>query len=149
MTKAEKAVENFLSGYNCSQSVVAALCSEFGMDEKMGLMASEGFGGGMGRMRETCGAVTGMFMLAGLKMSKAEAKDMDTRKAIYAEVQSMAAEFKEQMGSINCAELLKEALPKDNGATPTERNAEFYKKRSCTECVRLATEIAERHLLGR
>ncbi len=147
MTKSEKAVENFLGGYNCAQSVVGAMCEELGMSEEMGLMVSEGFGGGMGRMRETCGAVTGMFMLAGLKMSKAQAKDMDTRKALYAKVQEMAAEFKEKMGSINCAELLGAALPKDGGATPTERDAEFYRKRCCTDCVRLAAEIAEKHLL--
>ncbi len=148
MNKSDKAVENFLGGYNCSQSVVAAMCEDLGMSEEMGLMVSEGFGGGMGRMRETCGAVTGMFMLAGLKMSKAMPNDMDTRKAIYAKVQEMAAEFKERMGSINCAELLGAALPKDTGATPTERNDEFYRKRSCTECVRVAAEIADRHLLG-
>lgn len=147
MNKSEKAVENFLNGYNCAQAVVGAMCEEFGMSEETGLMVSEGFGGGMGRMRETCGAVTGMFMLAGLKMSKAAPKDMDTRKAIYAKVQEMAAEFKAKMGSINCAELLGAALPKDNGATPTERDNEFYKNRSCTECVRLAAEIAEKQLL--
>ncbi len=149
MTKSDKAVENFLNGYNCAQSVVGAMCEELGMSEEMGLMVSEGFGGGMGRMRETCGAVTGMFMLAGLKMSKAMPKDMDTRKALYAKVQEMAAEFKDKMGSINCAELLGAALPKDGGATPTERDSEFYRKRCCTDCVRLATEIAEKHLFDK
>lgn len=149
MTKSEKAVDNFLGGYNCAQSVVGAMCEEFGMSEEMGLMVSEGFGGGMGRMRETCGAVTGMFMLAGLKMSKGAPKDMETRKRIYSKVQEMAAEFKEKMGSINCAELLGEAMPKDTGATPTERDSEFYRKRCCTDCVRLAAEIAEKHLLER
>ena len=90
MTKAELAVENFKNGYNCSQAVAAAFCEDFGMSRADCLRISEGFGGGMGRMRSVCGAVSGMFMLAGLKHSKAEPKDLETRKLIYRLVQDMA-----------------------------------------------------------
>ena len=148
MKKSDIAVENFEKGYNCAQSVVAALCEDLGMKEQDGLIISEGFGGGMGRMRSVCGAVTGMFMLAGLKYSKGVAGDMDTRKGIYSKVQEMAKEFEENAGSIICAELLEGVMPQNKDATPTPRTDEFYKKRPCSECVRLAAEIAEKHLLA-
>lgn len=148
MKKSDKAVENFKSGYNCAQSVVAAYCEEFGMTVEDGLKVSEGFGGGMGRMRSVCGAVTGMFMLAGLKYSKGVAGDMDTRKLIYSKVQEMAKEFEEKAGSIICAELLEGVMPENKDATPTPRTSEFYKKRPCGEYVRLAAEIAQKYLLA-
>ncbi|MBS7298141.1 MAG: C_GCAxxG_C_C family protein [Eubacteriales bacterium] len=147
MNKSDKAVGYFNGGYNCAQSVVAALCEELGMTLEEGLKVSEGFGGGMGRMRSVCGAVTGMFMLAGLKYSKAVAGDMDTRKIIYQKVQDMSREFEQEMGTIICAELLEGVMPENKDATPTPRTNEFYKKRPCTEIVRVATEIAEKHLL--
>ncbi len=147
MKKSEIAVENFTKGYNCAQSVMAAFCADLGMKEKDGLIVSEGFGGGMGRMRSVCGAVTGMFMLAGLKYSKGVAGDMDTRKVIYTKVQEMAKEFEAEAGSIICAELLEGVMPQNKDATPTPRDSEFYKKRPCAEYVRLAAEIAEKHLL--
>lgn len=148
MKKSDIAVENFESGYNCAQSVAAALCEEFGMSREEVLKISEGFGGGMGRMRSVCGAVTGMFMLAGLKYSKGEAGDMETRKVIYAKVQELAKEFEKEAGSIICAELLEGVMPENKDATPTPRTNEFYKKRPCSEYVRLATQIAEKHLLA-
>ena len=148
MKKSEIAVENFLSGYNCSQAVVAAMCEEFGMSKSDCLRISEGFGGGMGRMRSVCGAVSGMFMLAGLKNSNAEPKDLETRKLVYQLVQDMAKEFEDRLGSIICAELLGGTMPKDKGAAPTPRDGEFFKKRPCSECVRIAAEIAEEYLLG-
>lgn len=147
MKKSDIAAENFTKGYNCAQSVAAAFAEDFGLDENTVLAISEGFGGGMGRMRSVCGAVTGMFMLVGLKYSKATAGDMDTRKIIYAKVRELSAEFEEKMGSIVCSELLEGVMPENNDATPTPRTNEFYKKRPCVECVRLAAEIAEKHLL--
>lgn len=146
MKKSDIAVEYFLSGYNCSQAVVAAFCEDFGMSVEDGVRVSEGFGGGMGRMRSVCGAVTGMFMLAGLKHSNSQPKDLETRKLIYSLVQEMSAEFEQEMGSIICAELLGENAPADKGAAPAPRNGEFFKKRPCTESVRIAAEIAEKYL---
>lgn len=146
MKKSEIAVEYFLSGYNCAQAVAAAMCEDFGISKNDCLRISEGFGGGMGRMRSVCGAVSGMFMLAGLKHSKSTPGDLVTRKQIYQLVQDMAGEFKEKAGSIICAELLGDAMPSDKGTTPTPRDEKFFKKRPCSECVRLAAEIAEKYL---
>lgn len=148
MTKAEKAVELFKSGYNCSQAVVGAFCEDFGIDFDTAMKMSEAFGGGMGRMRLTCGAVSGMFMLVGMKYSKAQGGDLETRKLVYKTVQEMAEEFKNKNGSITCAELLGNTIPKDNGSNPTPRTEEFYKKRPCIGCVADCAEIAEKYLKG-
>lgn len=145
MTKAEIAVENFKNGYNCSQAVAAAFCEDFGMSRRDCLRISEGFGGGMGRMRSVCGAVTGMFMLAGLKHSKAEPKDLETRKLIYQLVQDMSADFQAQFGTIICADLLG-GIKTTSGSESTPRNNKFYQERPCLRCVALAAEIAEKHL---
>jgi C_GCAxxG_C_C family probable redox protein len=135
MDRVEKAVELFKSGYNCSQAVIGAFCDEFGMDFETAMRVSEGFGGGMGRMRLTCGAVSGMFMLVGLKYSKAEGGDIETRTKIYETVQKLAKEFEEKNGSIVCGDLLGINKPKDDGAVPTTRSESFYKKRPCAKCV--------------
>ena len=148
MTKREIAINYFNNGYNCAQSVVAAFCEDFGVDKKTALMMSEGFGGGMGRMRLTCGAVTGMFFIVGLKYSKGQAGDLDTRMKIYETVRELSKEFEDEMGSIVCSELLGGNIPKDNSARPEERTKEYYKKRPCPEIVGLAAEILEKHLMG-
>ena len=141
MTKSERAEQYFRSGYNCAQAVIAAFSEDFGVDVKAALKISEGFGGGIGRMRSVCGAASGMFMAIGLAKSNAEPKDTETRADIYAAVQKAAAEFERRMGSYICADLLGGVRPA--GSVPTERDAQFYKKRPCVECVRAAAEIAE------
>ncbi len=146
MDRVQKAVELFKSGCNCSQSVVCAYCDLFGIDNETAMRVSEAFGGGMGRLRLTCGAVSGMFMLAGLKYSKAVPKDLETRALVYGKVQEMAKAFKEKHGTVICAELLGENLPKDNGAVPTKRDENFYKKRPCVECIEDCAEIAGKYL---
>lgn len=148
MTKAERAIELFKEGYNCSQSVVGAFCEDFGVDFDTAMKMSEPFGGGMGRMRLTCGAVSGMFMLVGMKYSKAQGGDLETRKLVYRTVQEMAEEFKNKNGTITCAELLGNNLPKDNGSNPTPRTETFYKKRPCIGCIADCAEIAEKYLKG-
>ena len=145
--RAEKAKELFLSGYNCSQAVVGAFADLFGMDMETSMRFSEGLGGGMGRMRLTCGAVVAMSLIAGLKMSTGKAKDAKTRSEIYAKVREMADEFKEKNGSIICGELLGESLPSNKGPSPEERTEQFYKKRPCVGCVYDCAEIIEKHLL--
>ena len=147
MDRKERAVELFKSGYNCSQAVVEAYCDLFGMDFDEAMRLSEGFGGGMGRMRLTCGAVSGMFMLAGLAKSKAEAGDLETRTDIYGTVQAMAKDFEEMNGSIVCGDLLGINRPADNGAMPTKRDEKFYKKRPCAGCVEDCAALAEKYLL--
>lgn len=148
MTKAEKAVELFKSGYNCSQSVVGAFAEDLGFDFETAMKMSESLGGGMGRMRLTCGAVSGMSVLAGMKHSKAQGGDLETRRLVYGLVQKMAEEFKSKNGSLICAELLGPNLPKDSGAVPTPRTEEFYKKRPCIGCIADCAEIAEKYLKG-
>lgn len=146
MTRADKAEELFKSGYNCSQSVIGAFAEDLGLDFNTAMKISEGFGGGMGRMRLTCGAVAGMVMAIGMIMSDGEAGDLKTREAIYGTVQKTAREFEEMNGSIVCGDLLGINRPKDNGAKPTERTEDFYKKRPCSGCVRDCVTIAEKYL---
>jgi C_GCAxxG_C_C family probable redox protein len=147
--KSEKAAELFKSGYNCSQAVVGAFAEDFGIDLDTAMRISEGMGGGIGRMRLTCGAVSAMAMLAGLKLSSGKPKDTETKAEIYALVQKMAAEFKEKNGTIVCAELLGIAKPKNEGARPEERTEQYYKKRPCIGCVADCAEIAEKYLLDK
>lgn len=147
MDRIQKAAELFCSGYNCSQAVIGAYCDAFGMDFETAMKVSEGFGGGMGRMRLTCGAVSGMFMLVGLKYSRAEGGDLETRTEIYETVQKMAKEFEEMNGSIVCGDLLGINKPKDNGAVPTPRTEDFYKKRPCAGCVKDCAALIEKYLM--
>ncbi len=146
MSAPDRAKELFLSGMNCAQAVVCAFADRFGIDEKTAMKFSEGLGGGMSRLRLTCGAVSAMAMAAGLKLGKGEVGDVKTRGAVYAAVQKMAGEFKEKNGSLICRELLGSALPKDNGPSPEARTAEYYKKRPCAEYIRDCAEIIERNL---
>lgn len=128
----------FKQGYNCSQAVTLAFADWY--DVPKGLMAriSASFGGGMGRMRETCGTASGMFMLAGLEEASEEAnKEVKARN--YAVVQRLAADFKEQTGSLVCRELLSGYIKNVNtNPTPDERTDEYYKKRPCVRMVELA-----------
>ena len=108
----EKAVALFREGYNCAQAVTGAFAEQFGMSQEDALRFSEGMGAGMGRLRLTCGAVSAMALLAGLKLSNGKPNDLTTRKEVYAVVQEMTKAFQEKNGSIICAELLGAARPK-------------------------------------
>ncbi len=140
MSHAERAAELFKAGYNCSQAVVVAFCDVTGLDEKTALMLSSSFGGGMGRLREVCGAVSGMFMVAGQLYGYSSPTDNEAKKEHYALIQSMAAKFREANGSIICRELL--GFDSD-GATPTKRTDEFYKKRPCVQLVKMCADIMD------
>ena len=148
--RVEKAVELFREGYNCSQSVVAAYADLYGFTEEQALKMSASFGAGIGRMRETCGAACGMFLLAGLQTGCTDPKDAAGKGANYAVVQDLAAQFKEMNGSLVCAELLGLREKKDMGVgsptQPQERNAEYYKKRPCVEMVRTAARLFGEYL---
>ncbi len=134
-------------GYNCCQSVVLAYNDILGVDDHVAAVISSGFGGGMGRMREVCGTVSGMTMLAGM-MSPADAPSIKAaRTANYALVQEMAGKFREMNGSIVCRELLG-LVPMGSGAqackespAPSDRTAEYYKKRPCEELVGISARI--------
>ncbi|MGN1220079.1 MAG: C-GCAxxG-C-C family protein [Candidatus Cryptobacteroides sp.] len=134
-------------GYNCCQAVVLAYCDLFGLDEKTAASLSSGFGGGMGRMREVCGSVSGMVMLSGMLSPADNPADKAGRTANYALVQEVAGEFKRINGSIICRELLGlDKKPAEGEATvespvPSDRTAEYYKKRPCEELVRISARI--------
>ena len=129
-----KAVSLFKSGYNCAQSVAAAFADMYGFTEEQALRMSASFGGGIGRMRQTCGAACGMFLLAGLENGSTDAQDRDGKAANYALVQELAEEFKRRNGSLICAELL--GLKKPEGsAQPEVRTEQYYAKRPCAKMV--------------
>ncbi|MGN1061244.1 MAG: C-GCAxxG-C-C family protein [Candidatus Coproplasma sp.] len=144
--RADRAREMFLQGYNCSQSVVGAFADLFGFDNVTAMKFAEGLGGGMGRMRLTCGAVAATSVLASMKMSSGEPGDLKLRGEIYAVIQKMAGEFKENNGSVICAELLGAALPKDNSATPEERTPDYYKRRPCADKIYQCALLVEKYL---
>ena len=146
MSKKEKAMAYFKEGFNCSQSVFLAFAEEYGLDKQTALKLSSSFGGGMGRMREVCGSVSGMLMAAGLIYGYDSPNDNDAKREHYKRVQQLAGEFREKNGSIICRELLGQT-GKDNSFVPSERTDEYYKKRPCAELVGDAAEILEKYII--
>ena len=172
--RVQRAVDYFMSGYGCGQSVVAAFADLYGMDEKTALCIGNGFGGGVGKLRMMCGAVSGMVILAGLESGKCSdvgvasggasdgdasdsciasvgrtADDIRAGKAdCYRMVQDLLAAFKDENGSIICAELLG-IKPKEGDHTPSERNAAYYKTRPCVAKVESAARIFANYLISR
>lgn len=142
MSRKEKAMELFEGGYNCSQAVVLAFADLLGVDEKALARLTSSFGGGMGRLREVCGAVSGMFMVAGLLYGYDGAETGTKKAEHYARIQHLAERFSQDTGSIVCRELLGLDRKKDS-PTPDKRTEEYYKKRPCRELVGLAAEILE------
>lgn len=147
----QKAVALFKEGYNCSQSVVCAWAEYYNVPAELMAKIASSFGGGIGRMRETCGAACGMFILAGLETGSTDPKDQAGKGATYKVVQELAARFKECNGSINCGELLGLREIKEDKIThePQARNAEYYKKRPCVEMVASAARIYGKFLAER
>lgn len=145
MTKKELAMCYFKEGFNCSQAVFLAFAEDLGLDRKTALKLSSSFGGGMGRMREVCGCVSGMIMAAGLKYGYDSPKDAAGKTEHYKRVQELAGEFREKNGSIICRELLG-LEGRDSSYVPSERTKEYYKKRPCVELVGDAAEIFEKYL---
>ncbi|MBQ5370580.1 MAG: C_GCAxxG_C_C family protein [Bacteroidaceae bacterium] len=144
----QRAVELFKSGYNCSQSVVAAFADLYGFTEEQALRMSASFGGGIGRMRQTCGAACGMFLLAGLDTGAVDAEDRVGKSHNYEVVQQLAEKFRAENGSLICAELLglsTTAAHRDTQAEP--RTDLYYKKRPCVEMVETAARIFADYLI--
>ena len=137
------AAKLFVEGYNCAQAVIMAFADVIGMDEKLCARLSSSFGGGMGRMREVCGAVSGMLMVAGLLYGYDTKDDDAAKKEHYARVQELAGKFGEEVGSIVCREILKNPPSDPN---PTPRTAEFYKSRPCARMVVTAARILDEYI---
>ena len=144
MEHSEKAAQLFLSGSNCAQAVVVAFCDVTGLEPAFAAKMSCSFGGGMGRMREVCGAVSGMLMVAGLLYGYVDPGEKDCDKmAHYQLVQYLAGRFREEVGSIVCREILKNPPSDPN---PTPRTAEFYKHRPCARMVMTAARILDEYI---
>lgn len=141
----DTAVENFKSGYNCAQSVFLAYSDLYGVDVNFAKKISAPFGGGMGRLREMCGAASGMFMICGLQYPADNPADKEAKTENYAAVQRCAAAFKAQFGDYICANLIKVKRHPQNPA-PSDRNAEYYAKRPCAFFVAKAADIIGREL---
>lgn len=137
----ELAVSLFREGYNCSQSVVAAFADMYGFTREQALRMSASFGGGIGRMRQTCGAACGLFLVAGLETGCTEGSNREGKEANYKLVQQLAQEFKQRNGSLICAQLLGLDKSAPTPATPEARTAEYYKKRPCVKMVEEAARI--------
>ena len=132
--RAERAKHYFNSGYNCAQSVALAYADITKLDEEMVAKITASFGGGMGRLREVCGAVSGMAFVASFLSPCPTADNANAKKANYSLVQEFAEKFRQQNGAIVCRELLGLDRPKDE-PTPSPRTTEYYKKRPCAEYV--------------
>ena len=145
MTRAEYAAKLFYDGYNCAQAVTIAFADVTGLTEDFSAGMASSFGGGMGRMREVCGAVSGMLLVAGILYGYKGNEGDEVKKAHYARVQELAGQFREQVGSIVCREILKNP-PSD--PAPTPRTEEYYKMRPCARMVYLATQILDDYLIA-
>ncbi|MCM1325981.1 MAG: C-GCAxxG-C-C family protein [Lachnoclostridium sp.] len=138
-------MELFKEGYNCSQAVVLAFADLYDEDVHTLLKLSSSFGGGMGRLREVCGSVSGMFLVAGLLCGYDSPKDFEGKTRHYERIQQLAHEFRKLNGSIVCRELLG-LNKKEDDFVPEKRTEEYYKKRPCMQLIGMSTAILERYL---
>ena len=143
MNESQRAVELFKEGFNCSQSVFVAFAHKFDIDEDTAKKISAGLGGGIGRLREVCGAVSGAAMVIGSLASATEGADVENKQKNYELVREFAKRFTEENGSIICRELLGLDEQTKETAKPESRTAEYYKKRPCVELVECAAQILE------
>lgn len=143
----QKAISYFESGYNCSQSVFMAYSELYGIDTDTAARLATSFGGGMGRLREVCGAVSGMFMILGLHYPFTVTTDKEIKKTNYKAVQRTANLFKAEMGSYICADLLK-IKHEPQAPESSDRTEEYYEMRPCSRCVALAAEIVGKEIAG-
>ena len=144
MDRGMKAAELFLSGYNCAQSVAVVFCDLTGLTEQQAARMASAFGGGMGRLREVCGAVSGMLMVLSQLYGYDTPGDDVKKKELYHQVQALAAKFREENGSIVCREILKNPPSDPN---PSPRTAEYYAKRPCARMVLTAARLMEEFIV--
>ena len=145
MTRREAAIDNFKKGYNCSQSIVLAFEDMLPVDGSLLSRLSSSFGGGMGRLREVCGSVSGMFMVAGLLYGYDGPETGQKKSEHYARIQELARRFEEKHGTIICREMLGLTVHHDV-PVPEKRTEEYYKKRPCAEIIGDAAEILEQFI---
>ena len=145
MTRREMAMANFMKGYNCSQSVVLAFADMLPVNESDLLKMASSFGGGMGRLREVCGSVSGMFIVIGLLYGYDGPETGPVKAEHYKRVQELAHRFEEKHGSIVCRELLGLNVKRE-APIPEARTKEYYKKRPCPEIIGDAAEILEEYI---
>lgn len=143
MDREYQAVELFVNGYNCAQAVIITYADLIGLDKEVCARLSSSFGGGMGRMREVCGAVSGMLMVAGMLYGYEGPEEGEIKKTHYTRVQYLAEEFRKEAGSIICRDILKNP-PSD--PTPSPRTEAYYKQRPCARMVGLAVRILEQYI---
>lgn len=147
-SRAERAEALFREGYNCCQAVVGAYADLLGMDMETAMRLSSSFGGGVGRMREVCGTVSGMAIVAGLLYGPGDLSDRSAKGEHYKLIQKLAGRFREENGSIVCRELL-EGISVTTGSTPEERTTRYYEKRPCAEYVKCAAQILDDEIQSR
>ena len=140
------ASDNFLNGCNCAQSVLCAFNDKIGLDKKTCMKLASSFGGGMGRLREVCGAVSAMFMIAGLLKGYEKEGDDIGKTRQYQLIQNLAKMFKEKHGTIICRELL--GIDGEDNPIPSKRTSQYYSERPCEDFVKTAAEIIEKELLN-
>ncbi len=145
-SRVRQAVETFESGYTCAQSVFATYADLFGMDRETALRLASPMGGGVGRMREICGVVSAMALLAGLKEGNTDPANEEGKEKIYLLVREMADKFKSKNGTIICRELLG-IEGREESAKPSARTREYYESRPCSRLVAEASGIIEEMLL--
>lgn len=148
--RVQRAVDNFMQGYGCCQSVVAAFADLYNLDDTMAKRIAAGFGGGVGRMRMMCGAVSGIVILAGLDRGQIDGADRKGKSMCYKVVQELLDEFKVQNGSVVCAELLglKGHEKAQSSYVASLRTAEYYKTRPCAAKVESAARIFAEYLMN-
>lgn len=146
MSKGDIAKGYFEQGYNCSQSVALAFADEVGMDGKLIARLTGGFGGGIGRMREACGTVSGTAFVLSALYGYSDPTDADAKAQLYADVQKVAGEFKDKNGSVVCRDLL--GLTKDgfDNPQPEKRTDTYYKKRPCGDLVKMSADLLEKFI---
>ena len=145
MTHAELAKQNFESGCNCAQAVLLAFSDKTGLDDATAMKLAASFGGGMGKLREVCGAVSAIFMAAGMIYADDHVPTLESKADHYKKIQTLAARFKEENGSYLCRDLL-EGVPVSKDAAPEERTEQYYKKRPCGELCAIAAQILDDYL---
>lgn len=145
--RVNRGVDNFMSGCSCAQSVVLAFSDIYDIPEETAMRMASSFGGGLGRLRLTCGAVSGMCMLAGFDKGMVVRGDNAAKAENYRIVQMLTEEFKRENHSITCAELLKmRACKVETTPIPDQRNAKYYAARPCAKMVASACRIFAEYL---
>ena len=140
----KQACENFKKGYNCAQSVILAFADDLKIDKMLLSQMASSFGGGMGRLREVCGAVSAMFIIAGIKSGYSTPETGEIKATHYKLIQDLAEEFKKEHGTIICRELLGE-LAGEESHIPSERTEQYYTTRPCEKCIENAAKIIEKY----